>query len=112
MNRKQLNEDGTPSDEFLINEEFIAMLDYYIAASLSGRLVDAVALRPFYTTRVALYKAFNGKDGARDWRSLLLAQLQAWLTAFPDSRNKRRNRFSVGASPTQRSEVVIDQDDL
>lgn len=112
MNRKQLNEDGTPSDEFLINEEFIAMLDYYIAASLSGRLADAVALRPFYTTRVALYKAFNGKDGARDWRSLLLAQLQDWLSKFLDSTNKRKNRLSRGVYSTQLNAPALDVDEM
>ena len=65
MNRKQLNEDGTPSDEFLINEEFIAMLDYYIAASLSGRLADAVALRPrgLLCTRPSMEKMARGTGG-------------------------------------------------
>ena len=28
--RKQSTEDGSASDEFLINEEFITMLDYYV----------------------------------------------------------------------------------
>ena len=37
------------------------MLDYYVASSLSGKLSDAVELRPFYDQWVALYKALNGQ---------------------------------------------------
>ena len=112
MYRKQLKEDGTTSDEFLITEEFIAMLDFYVASSLSGKLSDAVELRPFYEQRVAVYKALNGQNGVRDWRPLLLEQLQQWLSSFPESVNKRKNRLSVSSSATQRSTPAVSADDL
>lgn len=54
MNRKQLKEDGTLSDEFFIKEEFMAMLDYHVATSLSAdavQLSDAVQLRSIYLIR-------------------------------------------------------------
>lgn len=103
---------GTPSNEFLITGEFIAMLDYYVTTSLSERLSDAVELRPFYDKRVVLYKALNGRDGERDWRSLLLAQLQDWLSKFLDSTNKRKNRLSRGVYSTQLNVPALDVDEM
>ena len=47
------------SDEFLINEEFMAMFDYYSATGLSSKLSEAEPFRTFYCKRVAMYKAFN-----------------------------------------------------
>ena len=34
---KQIREDGSASDEFLINKEFITMLDYCVLTSLSAK---------------------------------------------------------------------------
>ena len=38
---KQISKDGSASDEFLINEEFITTLDYYVVTSLSAKLSEA-----------------------------------------------------------------------
>ena len=59
--RKQLtgNEDGMSSDRLLINEEFIAILDYYIGTTPSAKSTDAEAQRPYYLERVVLYKALD-----------------------------------------------------
>ena len=55
-------EDGTASDEYLINEEFMAMLDYYVAACLSAGASEAAGFRSFYAERVLLYKALDGNE--------------------------------------------------
>lgn len=112
MNQKQLNEDGSPSDQFLINEEFIAMLDYYVATSLSGRLPKTAVFQHFYKERVRLYKAFDGAEGKRNWRPLLLEQLNDWPTRFPDSVSKRRSRLSGVASKAAQEEAPIPKEDL
>ena len=46
--RKQIRENGSTSDEFLINEEFITMLDYYVMTSLSTKSSEAESFRTFY----------------------------------------------------------------
>ena len=35
--RKKIREDGSASDELVINEDFFAMLDYYVVTSLSAK---------------------------------------------------------------------------
>ena len=37
FDRKQIREDGSASNKFLINMEFIAMFDYYVVTSLSAK---------------------------------------------------------------------------
>ena len=65
---KHLREDGSASDEFLINEEFIAMLYCYVVTSLSANLKssEAESLRTFYCERVAMYKALDGQQVQRN----------------------------------------------
>ena len=45
--RKQISEDGLAINEFLINEEFIAMLDYYVVTSLSAKSSEGQPFRIF-----------------------------------------------------------------
>ena len=46
--RKQISEDGLARNEFLINEEFVAMLDNYVVTSLSAKSSEAQPFRNFY----------------------------------------------------------------
>ena len=75
---------------------------------------DAVALRPFYKERVAIYKALDGTDGRRCWRTLLREQLAEWLREFPDCASKKKGRLSMG--PSEKSgpgeEYLVQADDL
>ena len=106
--RKQLNEDGSPSDRYLINEEFVAMLDYHVAACLSAKMADADALVPFYFERVAV-----GKGSKRDWRPLLLEQLTSWLSLlFPVCASRKRSRLSSGSSDPSKHAYTVNEDDL
>ena len=61
LERRQCKEDGSASDEYLINEEFMAMLDYYVAACLSARAGEAAGFRSFYAERVLLYKSLDAE---------------------------------------------------
>ena len=40
FDHKVLNDDGTPSELFVINEQFIATLDYLVASSLWASITD------------------------------------------------------------------------
>ena len=113
LERKQCKEDRLASDEYLINEEFMAMLDYYVAACLSAR---AAGFRSFYAERVLLYKALDGKERRRAWRQALLKVLRSWLERFPDcvtqsTVNKKKCRHSLGSVPADQP-LVVNEDDL
>ena len=111
LERRQCKEDGSASDEYLINEEFMAMLDYYVAACLSARASEAVGFKSFYAKRVLLCKALDGKKRRRAWRPALLKVLRSWLARFPDCVNKKKYRHSLGSVPTDQPPVV-NEDDL
>ncbi len=81
--RKRNNPDGTPSQNFLINEELVAMMDWLVASCLSAEVAEARGLNNFYKERVNLYKHLNGSEGRRDWRKELVAVLESWLERFP-----------------------------
>ena len=68
---KLISEDGSVSNEFLIKEEFIAMLNYYVVTSLSAKSIEAQHFRTFYCERVAVSKALDGQQDRRNWRPAL-----------------------------------------
>ena len=74
--RKQRNAQGEETQAYEINEEVMAMLDYYLSCSLSALLSNAREHIEFYGVRVALYKKMDGKDGTRTggrvWRRSLM----------------------------------------
>ena len=113
LERRQCKEDGSASDEYHINEEFMAtgMLDYYVAAYLSARASEAAGFRSFYAERVLLYKALDGKERRRAWRPALLEVLGSWLERFPDCVNKKKFRHSLGSVPADQT-LVVNEDDL
>ena len=55
-----LNDDGTPSERFVINEEFIATLDYLVAASLWASITDARDQAQYYLHSINYYKHLYG----------------------------------------------------
>ena len=87
--RKVLNTDGSESGEFVINEEFIASLDYLVACSPWAGIQDCREQANYFRQRVAFYKHFDGRNGKRDWRADLLEVLHAWQMRFPDVVHKR-----------------------
>ena len=92
------------SGQFLINEEFIATLDYLVAASLWASIVFSRALATYYRQRVSYYKYHNGKEGSRNWKDKLYECLHAWQNslaiAFPtgylEQEKHSRGHGSVG----------------
>jgi hypothetical protein len=95
---KQIKEDGSRSEEFLINAEFVAMLYFYIAASQSEKTGCLRRLRrqPFYVDRVNLYKGFDGiRAKCQDWRPQLLIVLRGWQVNFPTVARKKNVSLSL-----------------
>ena len=84
FSRKQVNQDGSLSDKYVINEEFIAMIDFLFASSLWTSVGDVRKMQSFYTERVALYKNFNGAEGRREWRAEIVSVLENFIQRFPD----------------------------
>ena len=115
FSRKQINADGSHSNEFLINEEFVAMLDYYVVVSLSAKASEAERFRPYYRQRVDIYKMFDGKALAQNrpaWRPQLLALLKAWQETFPAVARKKKNRTSSAPDDAATGRLAITEDDL
>ena len=76
------------SDEFLINVEFIAMLDYYVVTSLSAKSSEAESFRTLYCERMAIYKALDGQQDRRNCSPALLEVLDVWLRLFAEVASK------------------------
>ena len=70
--RKQISEDGSAHNEFFINEEFIAMLDYYVVTSLSAKQTEAQPLRTFIASGWQCTRpSTDGKTGETGGRGFL-----------------------------------------
>ena len=71
-------------------------------------------VRPDYLERAALYKALDGQDGRRDWRTPLLDVMQEWLCRFPECASKRQGRPSYGADDANQPSrgCEVSQEDL
>ena len=109
--RKQISDDGSASNEFLINEEFITVLDYYVVTSLSAKSSEAEPFRTFYCKWVAMYKALDGQQDRRNWRLGLLEGLDGWLRMFSEVASKRNGRLLFG-SATHAQPSAMSPDDL
>ena len=61
---KQISEDWLASNEFLINEEVITILDYYIVTTCTDKPISEVewetARQNLLCEQVAMYKALDG----------------------------------------------------
>ena len=100
-------------DEFLIHEEFIAILDYYVVTSLSAKSGEAQHFRTFHCEWVAMYKALDGQQDQRNWRPwpALHEMLDGWLSIFPKVASKNKGRLSFG-SATHAQPSAVSPDDL
>ena len=107
LNRKKPNPDGSPSEDFLINEEFVAMMDWLVATCLSAGVADARNLDEYYRRQVKLYKHFNGNEGKRNWRDDLCAELERWLERFPAA--AKRSRTSLPDATAGDPSTEVDQ---
>ena len=81
--RKVPNQDGSDSDVYLINEEFVASLDSLVACFPWAGIPDCREQAIYFKQRVAYYKHFDGRDGKKNWRTELFECLQAWQMRFP-----------------------------
>ena len=108
---KQISEDGSARNEiqfneFLMNEEFIAMLDYYVVTSLrlSVKSSEAKPFRTFYCDREAVYKALDGQQDRRNSGAGRVAALV--------SRGCKQEKGKASFGPATAQPSAASQDDL
>jgi hypothetical protein len=87
--------DGTESSVYVINEHFMALLDFYVACALDAGQGIKHEKMGLYRSQVAMYQALSATG--RDWRAELLACLKHWEPAF--SQLLRRKRRRLGEAP-------------
>ena len=85
----------------MINEEFIATLDFLVAACLWPSIVDARSQTEYFSQRVSFYTHFDGKNGRRNWRSDLYGCLSAWEVQFPEVVRKRKSGLDLHAMDSE-----------
>ena len=107
--RKVPNKDGSDSDVYLINEEFIASLDYLVACYPWAGIPDCREQAIYFKQRVAYYKHFDGRDGKKNWRTDLLECLQAWQMRFPSVVQKRRTALEPTQRPGQAADAAMEE---
>ena len=109
--RKVLNKDGSESDVYLINEEFIASLDYLVACFPWAGIPDCREQAIYFKQRVAYYKHLNlnGRDGKKNWRTELLECLEAWQMRFPNVVQKRRTALGSTQRPGQAADAAMEE---
>ncbi len=99
---KHLKQDGTDSNIYVINEHFMALVDFYVACALDAGQGIKREKMEFYRAQVAMYRALAAKG--RDWRAELLACLRQWQSTFSHLLRKKRQRFGDGLSAVFRAE--------
>jgi hypothetical protein len=100
FDRRVLKPDGTPSDDYMLNERLVAHWDFYMYTALYASQTAITAMRSFYDRRVIVYQGLDGKDGRVDWRAVLKGMLNSYLQRFPDcvlSVSKRRKSGGLAA---------------
>ena len=108
--RKQISEDGSANNEFLINEEFITMLDSYVLTSLSATSSEAESLRTLPPVNVQ-----GPQRTARETRGLHF--LMCWMCGcccfqrLQATWSKNKGRLSLGSS-TDAQPSAVSADDL
>jgi hypothetical protein len=109
--RKVLNKDGSESDVYVINEEFIKSLDYLVACYPWAGIPDCREQAIYFKQRVAYYKHFDGRrgDGKKNWRTDMLECLQAWQMRFPSVVQKRRTALEPTQRPGQAAVAAMEE---
>jgi hypothetical protein len=88
----------------MINEEFIATMDFLVATSLWPGIVNARSQAEYYSQRVSFYKHFDGTGGKRNWQNDLCECLSEWQVQFPDVVRKRRSVLDASLTQEPSSE--------
>jgi hypothetical protein len=105
--RKVPNKDD--SDVYLINEEFIASLDYLVACFPWAGIPDFRMQAIYFKQRVAYYKHFNGRDWKKNWCTELLECLESWQMFFPSVAQKRRSGLEPPQRPGQAADAAMEE---
>ena len=67
----------------MINEEYVATLDYLVAASLWASITNGRDQAKYYLLHVNYYKHLDRQEGKPNWWDDLYKCLHEWQSRFP-----------------------------
>ena len=103
--RKIPNPDGSPSDEYFINEYLVAFLMFNIACALNASYNYRKEKTEVFLTNVAILKA--AAAAGKDWRAQLRDSLKKWEPEF-EAIVKKKRRIGVDDTSQMYIEMQVD----
>ena len=98
--RKIPKPDGSPSDEYFINEYLVAFLMFNIACALNASYNHRKEKTEVFRTNVAILKA--AAAAGKDWRAQLRDSLKKWEPEF-EAIVKKKRRITLDDAPVRSS---------
>ena len=84
--RKLPSADGTPSDDYLINENLLALFHFHVACALDASATARRGKKGYFRQQVAYYGALTAKGV--NWREQLQNLLEKWAPEFKELTKK------------------------
>ena len=103
--RKIPNPDGSPSDEYFINEYLVGFLMFNIACALNASYNIRKEKTEVFRTHVAILKA--AAAAGKDWRAQLRDSLKMWEPEF-EAIVKKKRRIGVDDTSQMYIEMQVD----
>ena len=105
--RKIPKPDGSPSDEYFINEYLIGFLMFNVACSLNASCSHRKEKKEFFRSNVAILKA--AAAAGKDWRAQLRDSLKKWEPDFQEM-NRKKRRLGIEDTLRLSQEMPVDPD--
>jgi len=105
--RKIPKPDGSPSDEYFINEHLVAFLMFNIACALNASYSYRKEKTEVFRSHVAILKAAAAEG--KDWRAQLRDSLKKWEPEF-EAIVKKKRRIGGGDTTSMTMEMQVDPD--
>ena len=105
--RKIPKPDGSPSDEYFINEHLVVFLMFNIACALNASYSYRKEKTEVFRSHVAILKA--AAAAGKDWRAQLRDSLKKWEPEF-EAIVKKKRRIGGGDTTSMTMEMQVDPD--
>ena len=99
--------DGSPSDEYFINEYLIGYLMFNVACSLNASCSHRKDKKEVFRSHVAVLKAATA--AGKDWRAQLRDCLKKWEPDFQEM-NRKKRRLGIEDTTPGSQETQVDPD--
>ena len=99
--------DGSPSDEYFINEYLIGYLMFNVACSLNAGVTIRKDKKEVFRRHVAVLKAATA--AGKDWRAELRDCLKKWEPDF-QAMNRKKRRLGIEETASMSQETQVDPD--